>query len=297
MNHEQIIGLHLPKCAGTSLLRSIEKLIPSEEIYQVTSFHKNYFYRMKEFYEISDWKQVKAIFGHHVVDEMVKFVKNPYLFTFVREPISRHISNFRYNNRLRQDLKHPELSFDEYAENEDNDICSFILFRFPAFDRKKSLSRAERVAGILGHFDYVGDSDELISSCLPSTIGEILGCGPIDIGYENVSPNAKHNETSEDEELIGNIKARYSDEIELYSIYLEGKSRGDGLSFLDAESVMWRKSEFMFQPLDFSSINARLIPFLYWEYRNFGLIGDFLASIPETVSFLNSFLDYCDSNP
>jgi hypothetical protein len=56
-----ILGLHIPKCAGTSILKELENNIHHSEIYQSTFFARNYKEGKKEFYELYSLSRLKVI--------------------------------------------------------------------------------------------------------------------------------------------------------------------------------------------------------------------------------------------
>lgn len=292
MDYKSALGLHLPKCAGTSILRAVEAVLRPEKIYQSTSLIKNYNQNKKEVFEITNWHQIKFIFGHHVFDEMLKLTKKPYLFTFIRDPIDRHVSNFRFVNRLRADLRAPIMSFEEYAENSDNNLCDFILKRFPAFNRKQSSNKVSCVAEILSHFDFVGSTADLQNFEFPSTLRNIFGCESIVVGVENAAVEALDLESSDSVNLVNRIQEKFADEIELYSMFKDAAGRGVGKPFYDSTAVKWRNDSYIQEPLDFRFLDETFAKYLYWEYRNFGVLDQFVESIPRVVSFLKAFEEF-----
>ena len=81
-----VVGLHIPKCAGTSLLTLLERVFGPEACYQTTSFVRNFRERRPEFFEIPDPRRLRVVWGHYVQGQMLHYLNAPLFVTGLREP-------------------------------------------------------------------------------------------------------------------------------------------------------------------------------------------------------------------
>lgn len=158
------LGLHIPKCAGTSVFSELEKNY-NDKIYQSTSLINNIRNGKTDLLDNYPNMPFEGYFGHHFCDELLKlFDKEPFLFTFVRNPTERALSHYKYINRMKKKLGQPEIDFEKFLENVSS-MTSFILNRFPGLvDKCEAKSpRWKKAASVLKKFDFVGDSSDLTS--------------------------------------------------------------------------------------------------------------------------------------
>ena len=280
-----VFGLHIPKCAGTSILTAAQSILPQRQVYQSTALIENYRQNRNEIYELSNKNSLRFVFGHHVYDEMIKWFDDVYLFTFLRDPIERHVSNFKFLNRLRSDLSLPSMSVDEYLKD-DKSMCDFIISRFPAFVDADDDSVPEKAISVLSKFDYVGDLGTLVD--FSGVLSQLLGV-PVD-GFSKENVSAEYVDTDSDElaRLIESVNV--SDDLELFSRY-KANSPGSPNPFINGEAIQWRKDQYMSMDYDYSVHEDKLVNNLLWEYRDHGVLDEFIALIPEKISFLNKFMD------
>ncbi|MCA0045095.1 sulfotransferase family protein [Celeribacter litoreus] len=150
-----LVGLHIPKCAGSSLLRMAERGLPPTQLYQNTSFHKNFAQGRPEFFEIRNVAALRFIWGHFVHEEMLKYVEQPFLFTYLRDPEERLKSNYRFLSRHKANLGQSIDPWHVWVEKTPkNPICQFIVDRFPTFAGTGGL--LDRAQNVLRVFDFVG---------------------------------------------------------------------------------------------------------------------------------------------
>ena len=95
------IGLHIPKCAGTSVLNAINDFYGKNEYFQSTLLIKNHSESIKELSDQSksDLEALRMVWGHHVTSYYLRlFEGRPiFLFTTLREPWERFKSMFFFD--------------------------------------------------------------------------------------------------------------------------------------------------------------------------------------------------------
>ncbi len=157
------LGLHIPKCAGTSILSELKKNY-GDRIYQSTSLISNVREGKSDLLDGYPNLFYEGYFGHHFCDELLKIVgRDVFLFTFVRDPLERALSHYKYINRMNLSVGLPEVEFDQFVETVPS-MTGFILDRFPGLtDQNTHGPRWMKAASVLKKFDYIGDSDDLVS--------------------------------------------------------------------------------------------------------------------------------------
>jgi hypothetical protein len=157
------IGLHIQKCAGTSLQVHLEECPRSNTWFWHTSPDINYRNSALEVEErtIAARESVRVIWGHEVFDRFMRFFPDRpiYLFTFLRHPARRLISWYKYEAR-NYERANGNLdgfdSFPKYLKRRQDHMCRFILNRFPHLDTSGSEELHQRAISILDKFAFVG---------------------------------------------------------------------------------------------------------------------------------------------
>lgn len=164
MNTQPVyIGLHIQKCAGTSLQIHLAESARASVWFWHTSPDVNYWQSLLEVEERNTLsrQRAKVIWGHEVFDYFLcLFVGRPiYLFTFLRDPVKRLISWYKYEARAYESI-HGNLdkfsSFQEYVLNRQDHMCRFILNRFSHLDDSGSEILCERAISVLEKFAFLG---------------------------------------------------------------------------------------------------------------------------------------------
>ncbi len=164
MNGQPVyIGLHVQKCAGTSLQIHLEECSRSSLWFWHTSPDINHRYSALEIEERSLPARdlVKVIWGHEVFDHFMRFFPNRpvHLFTFLRHPARRLVSWYKYEARGYEQA-HGNLEgfdfFSQYLKRRQDHMCRFILNRFSHLDDSGSEILHQRAISVLGKFAFVG---------------------------------------------------------------------------------------------------------------------------------------------
>lgn len=157
------MGLHLHKCAGTSLQIHFTNSDRNGTWFWHTNVLVNHRQSSPEVEELNlDSRQaVRVIWGHEVNDYFFQFfVGRPiFLFTFLRNPVSRMVSLYKYKAR-RTEQRNRNLdafkSFSEFAAQRQNHLCNFILKRFPNLVNNELTELHDRAISVLEKFAFIG---------------------------------------------------------------------------------------------------------------------------------------------
>ena len=154
------IGLHLTKCAGTSLMSSMRRLLTEDEYLLISSFYENILASRAQPWDIVDFSRLIFIFGHYVNEDIfplfrLKSIWDFFLFTGVREPTSRAISHYY------QITKTTGINLDvgSFISEYGSSMCEEIIRAFPTLanpDKPKWLTAAEALTS----FDYIYSTED-----------------------------------------------------------------------------------------------------------------------------------------
>lgn len=234
------IFLHIPKCAGSTLIRDINKSLKPEEylgLYFTPDGFKEKGDILRHLASISeeDKNKIKFIYGHNVFYGIHHFFKKKCRYvTFLRNPISRLVSHYNYcrtdydNNSKRGhtpkvvDENQNIIDFDTFVEKNEilsNFITKFLVNNFDGYYLNKPLSIKDlnRAKEILSRFYFVGDTDffdnqvKFLYYHFKATIGDYR---------ENVS-TIYYSIKSEDKRK--ELESKNKIDIELFSHYTSAK--------------------------------------------------------------------------
>lgn len=210
------IGLHLTKCAGTSLMTSMRRLLTEDEYLLVSSFYENILASRAQPWEIVDFSRLIFVFGHYVNEDIFallrpKTIWDFFLFTGVREPAARAISH--YYQITKTTGINPDV--DSFISEYGSSMCEEIIRAFPTLanpDKPKWLTAAEALTS----FDYIYSTEDYAE-----TIGPV---------YESIGLAAPSKSAIEerdniriaplDSEIVSAIESAVacSDDAKLYSL-------------------------------------------------------------------------------
>lgn len=121
--HTPFFFLHIPKTAGTTLNHIFAAKFPEETICSVYSKEENEFLKKISHQEMN---KINLIQGHlfvHDFEELFSGVLGKYAFTFLREPVSRVVSEYNFlrtwpGNHLYNYLNEEKVSLADYVSSE-----------------------------------------------------------------------------------------------------------------------------------------------------------------------------------
>jgi Sulfotransferase family len=157
------VGLHIQKCAGTTLQTHIAECPRAGSWFWHTSADVNYRNSSLEIdvRNTPSQQTVQIIWGHEVFDYFLRFfVDRPiYLFTFLRHPAKRIVSWYKYEARGYEKSRGTLEGFDLFGKflvDKQNHMCHFIVNRFPHLDVSGSEILHKRAISILEKFAFIG---------------------------------------------------------------------------------------------------------------------------------------------
>ncbi|MFQ3579384.1 MAG: sulfotransferase family 2 domain-containing protein [Bacteroidales bacterium] len=280
-----LVGLHIPKCAGNSILESFNGCLSKNQIYQSTSLIQNFNTNRKEFFEFSSYSNLKLVYGHHIIDEMLKCVPKPiFLFTIIREPVERLISHFYYINRLRLKQGKAPFSISDYLKISKS-MTQFINLRFSQFSNNKSSDYMKTIE-ILSCFDFVATIDEIDKLILK--INNDFGYN-LKVLKKNVSP-IDYKQDPNYNILKENIEKMIPNDILLYNEFIRRKSESNANNdnpFFDIKKFKWRKNKFMKEPINIDYIIEKQITHIYWELKEYKKLNDYFSIFERSSKAFN----------
>ena len=218
------IGVHIPKTAGTTLIKILEKEFGFNGFHQTTNLQRNADLGIAFIEEMHNISNYKVLFGHHV-DEKTLFHflnRNIYLFTFIREPIQRIVSQYRFCIGLAKRQNSKQVDFDSfYSALQKNLLCNWIISRFPSFldDNHISLPLHQKAIKILRCFRFICSTKEF-----DSKIVDLLG--EMKVSSKNTiipRANVSGHKSVEIEFDMAKIRDDNKEDIALYSKFCEAR--------------------------------------------------------------------------
>ncbi len=221
-----LVFLHLPKTAGNSLIEIISNNIQYGEQCPVRSW--------EEFVNKSKLlRGYKFHTGHLYYDFKYLMKFNPNFVTFLREPVSRIVSEYRFICRTPHHLRHEKvraMSFEQFIETPGYlDIYQRFLtcrpsgtLRKPDFYRMLPVSSAEAVKVAIKrmeNFFFIGLTERFSESI--SVFTKIMGWEfPAEIPQSNKSPSVTANQLLTDH-VLATIRQRAPVEFQIYDHAVE----------------------------------------------------------------------------
>lgn len=195
----QILFLHLLRTSGTSLLNALMTACPGFSI--ITMMPEEF-----DCDEDSRLREAGMIVGHWSRRHIDRFCPNRFIFTFLRDPVERTLSNYYYyrNNDIQvgephrsQIIKIRSLSLREFIESEDPEVIMYSQNtqtyaladdwrsrRLPFGEDEAILAKALR---FLNEMDFVGFVEQHEKSV--DQLGKLLGLNLSDIPHLNAAKN------------------------------------------------------------------------------------------------------------
>ena len=275
-----VVGLHIPKCAGTSLLTLLERVFGPEACYQTTSFVRNFRERRPEFFEIPDRRRLRVVWGHYVHEQMLHYLNAPLLVTGLREPRQRLESDVRFQICLHDHIGRAPFDPESWIQKIDNPICRFIIERFPALSLPESGpdSLFERAKAALECFDSVLFMDTLEQDV--AKLCQRLGITSVTVPRSNegelldLDIDLSSAKTDEDDALYD-----WAREAFVHRRHCRNSNRVKLEKFLQMES-------------DQGALERFLNRYQCAEYKQWGVLEQVLAEKRKKISRLNRQVSY-----
>src|SRR5688572_28681123 len=151
-----LVGLHLQKCAGTTLIHRALAALPYNA-FSVSNFSAEFLDLRPRFMHVLQMrpKAIRLAFGHHVNEDLVRLIGAPiFLFTGMRDPKARCISQIRHAARHKKEYGVPLLDLERYVDHEDP-MCRMVVGHFPSLAGSREDSWSARAKRVLENFHFV----------------------------------------------------------------------------------------------------------------------------------------------
>lgn len=269
-----LVGLHIPKCAGTSLLGMVEDRLSPEQIYQNTALIKNWSGDREELLLRNDFSLIRFAWGHWVRDQMLRLLSRPIMFTGMRDPRERIISAYHFELRLRKAQGRAAPVLDRWLPGQKNFMSQFIIQRFPGLAQGET--DFERARSVLRCFHGVYFTDNL--QAFTNRLMPVILKNVPEVGTRNqrtVEPDPQGEFDIPDDIVAEDEK--------LYSWARE--------TFYDRDPLAdpidkFRMEAFQKEPADMDSLITHSAQEIANELANFGRTKEALALLERREAFL-----------
>jgi Sulfotransferase family len=232
--------LHIPKCAGTSLIDTLSK-VGRQSYLVISKSPTSKLAALNELKRQLSWRwwnrrKIRLVMGHDVFCGMDQAFQRPaFYFSFLRDPVERYISHYRYLVDCAENARHPLHSFATEIVNrsgqpislqsfvEQRRLCNFMTNhlasamhpdlstkRWDIVDGKELRRLAEACLRKLAFIGFV-DSFEQDSQYLCQVLG-------IDYIPQKSNPSLSRIDHQLDETLIELIRDRHRLDLWLYQL-------------------------------------------------------------------------------
>lgn len=213
----KLFFVHVPKCAGMSLMEALVRALNKNYVYQSTSMAQNYWENRAEFFLCPNPRRYRALIGHWLHEDMLPLIGSGVKFaSSLRHPVERVRSQFRFDLAMRGG-NWPSVSKERFLQANRNVICRFITHPFPTISREFA-SNLDAAKFILTGMDFLFDVDD--ADVFQPKILRAIGLNVDSVPKSNVTAGQVQDIDATDEEI-----AQYCDEdMELYQWFLAAKS-------------------------------------------------------------------------
>ena len=216
----EIISLHIPKTAGTSFRNILKNVYGDDQVVRFDINEKGIVRINESLYNKTSLPNVKVIHGHFVYNDLIQFFDLPQkhkLITWVRDPVTRVVSNFYY---LESRLK-------ELLDEENNNLNIIHKLQKTLIEYSRSEINRNRQAkfltGIpLEKFDFIGIHEHFNTEV--NRLSKILNWNKEpEILFHNKTPE---NRPEISAEILDEIYTLNLDDVKLYdeAIKIRNKS-------------------------------------------------------------------------
>ena len=209
------LGLHIHKTAGTTLLEHFRKHTTYGE-YQDTRAFFNYQNGICHFDELPfrARKNMSLIWGHAVHESMVYGLnKQIFLFAFLRKPIDRIISWYKFE----RDTIGTTRDFEDFVMSRSNSMCQNLIRKFPSLISPKAQDLSSKAISVLTRFNFIGCQEDFSEHS--KVLLQKLSLPPIEEGV-------RHNTSRSEDVFPRDLVAQNNQEdIKLYEHFFAGGSQ------------------------------------------------------------------------
>jgi hypothetical protein len=216
------LGLHVTKCAGTSLITTLRRVLTEDEYYFFSSYHESWLASRPRFAEIVDRDRLRIVFGHYCHETLLSVFahRKIFFFTGLREPVACVISGYRQVNAVRAQSGRSPLPARDYLETYANPMCNEVLRCFPTLaDGPGALW--ERARAALSLFDFIYETETFSSDV--ETLIAVLDIPTVKIESDNLSdqravaPDVARFISAGCEEIRASARTFIADDLRLYA--------------------------------------------------------------------------------
>lgn len=289
-----VVGLHISKCAGTTLADHVSHRLPPKAWYLCSSFRNMQQNGALELIERTNLADLRFVFGHYVNEAVFSLVPDRpiFLFTGVRAPSERAVSEFFHMRKIRRIGGEEPISVASYFKIRNNTMCREILRAFPGIANSLKGSLAGQAAQLMRMFDFIYDTLDFREAVVP--ILRLLGLEPKSMTDSNVRKSDSGDAEAADAEftLREQIPRYFGEDEELYEGLKPflGKMRpfdenGAPNTFRDT-----RETELRQAPDAIGRLSSHLARFLVADYRNLGQLAELDALLARKQAWIDEVL-------
>ncbi|HEY5238852.1 MAG TPA: hypothetical protein VIJ62_10770 [Rhizomicrobium sp.] len=164
-----LVGLHITKCAGTTLASHVKSHLPAKAWYLCSAFRDTQMSSCLEFFERSNFDALRFIFGHYIHESIFSAFgeREIFLFTGMRAPVDRAVSEYFQICRVRARAGLLPISVDEFFAIRKDTMCREILRAFPSLAQGMKGSLAAKAIQICQMFDLIYETQTFSTSVSP----------------------------------------------------------------------------------------------------------------------------------
>lgn len=214
-----LIGLHITKCAGTSLADHVRTHMPPFRTFFCSSAWINARNSMVELPERLLPDQVMFVFGHFVHESLLGIFKDHRMFWFtgVREPIDRAISEYYQTCKVRARTGQPLLTAEQYLAERKDSLCREFIRALPTIAAATPGKPAKKAIACAKFFDLIYSTDNFATTA--ARLFKRLGIPEAGMAPRNLRPpDSKDSEflLTEEEKIRAVAPEHFAEDLRLY---------------------------------------------------------------------------------
>ncbi|MBY0565184.1 MAG: hypothetical protein K2P58_13495 [Hyphomonadaceae bacterium] len=152
-----LVGLHITKCAGTTLANAVTDALSPHKHYICSAPVDAAILSWQELPCRLDWKQVDFVFGHYVHESLFSVFRDRDMvwFTGVRDPVEKAVSEYHQMCKVAIAAGRTPLTAEAFLSMRTNVMCAEFLRAFPTIDAQAKGSLAEKALEAARLFDLI----------------------------------------------------------------------------------------------------------------------------------------------